>query len=59
MQIIELEVGETHMPAPGIRVTVLSILGDGARLQIDAPAHVLITIGNPPDISLLLPGEDH
>jgi sRNA-binding carbon storage regulator CsrA len=44
MQIIELEIGETVTLAPGIRVTVLEILPDRVRLEIDAPPHVTITV---------------
>jgi sRNA-binding carbon storage regulator CsrA len=44
MQTLELEVGETHTLASGIRITVLSILHDVVRLQIDAPEDVLITV---------------
>jgi len=51
MKILELRVAETLTLAPDIRVTVLNIAGNSARLQIDAPAHMTITIGNSPDPS--------
>ena len=54
MQIIELEIGQIVALAPGIRLTVLNILKDGVQLQIAAPAHVLITIGSQPYISLVM-----
>ena len=51
MKILKLGIGETFVLAPGVRITVLSVIGDCARLQIDAPAHVSIAIGDAADTS--------
>lgn len=51
MQLLELEIDETLTIVPGVRVTILSIREDGARLEIDAPAGIRITSGDSPDPS--------
>lgn len=58
MQIVELGVGESAALAADVRVTVLEIFRDGVRLQIDAPAHVLVTIGDPPNSSTGMPEKE-